>query len=440
MPSFKKYMKFENLKNCILNNWIIHSDFECTIDPITKEHSFIAGGYYLECRNNKFSKKVQTFYDLKEYTTSLVEELVYIDSIESNYLQNEIDYSNFNQEEFDNVKICKYCNCEFNHPYNDRYIILYEICDKEKLKYILENNDFNEEVNNLAKNYYDSLDDDGCKRIVYKQTSDKNRYYGDSSCLTYLKKEIRNSIMPKNIKDIDMVNAHPVILNYLCKKNNIDCNILKNYIENRELILSSFSENRKSVKELFLSILNGGFKDIYSDNKQTNNYLKLFENEIIKIQNYFYINDKRYLNSDYNYKGKNLSRIILDIENQILQIMINYFTSKNVNILTLEYDGLKIYTDKNSKHFSINELELNIYKSIGINMKLAFKNIEDYFPDFGIRVSTDNIKNKNIIENKIKIVHHDHCLEKNNIIGYICRECNLQIKNNKTIPMYFLME
>ena len=42
-----------------------------------------------------------------------------------------------------------------------------------------------------------SLDDNGCKRIVYKQTSDKNRYYADSSCLTYLKKEIRNSIMPK---------------------------------------------------------------------------------------------------------------------------------------------------------------------------------------------------------------------------------------------------
>ena len=117
--------------------------------------------------------------------------------------------------------------------------------------------------------------------------------------------------------------------------------------------------------------------------------------------------------------------------------MINYFTSKNVNILTLEYDGLKIYTDKRSKHFSIKELELNIYKSIGINIKLAFKNIEDSFSDFGIRVSTDNIKHKNIIENKIKIVHHDHCLEKNNIIGYICRECNLQIKNNKSILMYF---
>ena len=107
----------------------------------------------------------------------------------------------------------------------------------------------------------------------------------------------------------------------------MDCNVLKNYIENRNLILSSFGKDRKSVKELFLSILNGGFKDIYSDNKQINKYLKLFEQEIIRIQNYFYTNDKRYLDIDYNYKGKNLSKIILDVENQILQIMINYFIS-----------------------------------------------------------------------------------------------------------------
>ena len=64
--------------------------------------------------------------------------------------------------------------------------------------------------------------------------------------------------------------------------------------------------------------------------------------------------------------------------------MINYFISKNVNILTLEYDGLKIYTDKNSKHFSINELELSIYKQLGINIKLTFKYIQGKFPEFGI--------------------------------------------------------
>ena len=117
--------------------------------------------------------------------------------------------------------------------------------------------------------------------------------------------------------------------------------------------------------------------------------------------------------------------------------MIDYFVSKRVNILTLEYDGLKIYSDDKSKHFSINDLEKIIFKKTGINMKLSFKDIVDSFPDFGIRESTDKIVDENIIENKIKVIHHDHTFEENNILSFICRECNLQIKNNKTIPIYF---
>ena len=65
--------------------------------------------------------------------------------------------------------------------------------------------------------------------------------------------------MPNNIKDIDMINCHLVILLNLCQKNRMICNILKNYAENRDLILDSFGDNRKHVKELFLTILNGGF-------------------------------------------------------------------------------------------------------------------------------------------------------------------------------------
>ena len=285
--------------------------------------------------------------------------------------------------------------------------------DKEKLLFIIENNDFNLEVNNLIKNYYDSLDNRGRKRISYKQKSNhKDRYYGVGNCLSYLKKEIRNSIMPKNIKDIDMINSHPVILLNLCQKNKVVCNILKNYIENRNIILDSFGDNRKSVKKMYLTILNGGFKNKYSEDHRINNYLKLLENEVIKIQEYFYSKDKRYFEKDYNYLGKNLSKIILDVENQILQVMINYFISKRVNIFTLEYDGLKIYSDDKSKHFSINNLQKNILEKTGINMKLSFKDIIDSFPEFGIRVLTDNIINENIIENKMKVIHHDHALKK----------------------------
>ena len=62
--------------------------------------------------------------------------------------------------------------------------------------------------------------------------------------------------------------------------------------------------------------------------------------------------------------GKNLSRIILEKENQILQIMIDYFVSKRVNIFTLEYDGLKIYTNNETNHFSINDFEKILLKKL----------------------------------------------------------------------------
>ena len=187
---------------------------------------------------------------------------------------------------------------------------------------------------------------------------------------------------------------------------------------------------------MFLTILNGGFKEKYSDDDRINNYLNLLEKEIIEIQKIFYEKDKRYFEKGYNYLGKNLSRIILDIENQILQVMINYFVSKRIKILTLEFDGLKIYSNDNSKHFSINDLEKIILEKTGINMKLSFKTINDMFSEMGIRVSTNDIQSENIIENKLKVIHHDHSFEKKNILKFICRECNLQIKNNHSIPIY----
>ena len=101
--------------------------------------------------------------------------------------------------------------------------------------------------------------------------------------------------MPKNIKDIDMIDCHPVILFNICQKNKISCNILKNYIENKDMILDSFGADKKSVKKMFLTILNGGFKNIYSKDSKINNYLKSLENEVTKIQQYFFQKTKIYL-------------------------------------------------------------------------------------------------------------------------------------------------
>ena len=89
---------------------MIQSDFECIIDPLTKEHKFVSGGFYTECKNEKYSKNVQTFYNLEEYTKALYNELKYIEEVEEKYLQNPIDYSNFDEKEFNDSLECKYCN------------------------------------------------------------------------------------------------------------------------------------------------------------------------------------------------------------------------------------------------------------------------------------------------------------------------------------------
>ena len=185
-------------------------------------------------------------------------------------------------------------------------------------------------------------------------------------------------------------------------------------------------------------MINGRFKNKYSDNEDINEFLKNFELEIRNIQNKFYKIDNRFNDKTiFNYKGRSISRILLELENKILQVMIDFFKFKIIQLFTLEYDGLKIIDKPNNKYFSIKQLEYVIFLKTEINMKLEIKEIKDEFPEYKTNVNTDNLpKNKMIIKNN-KVIHHDHCLPEHNILDYICNDCNLQIKNKKEIPVIF---
>ena len=123
--------------------------------------------------------------------------------------------------------------------------------------------------------------------------------------------------MPDNILDIDMENSQPRILLYLCKKHNIECKNLIEYINNREYFLNKIYNDRKEAKTLILQMINGGFKNKYSDNEDINKFLKDFELEIKNIQNKIYEIDNRFDDKTiFNYKGKSLS-ILLELENKI---------------------------------------------------------------------------------------------------------------------------
>ena len=227
----------------------------------------------------------------------------------------------FDKEKFDNTTHCEYCDCKFDKDYNSRKIELYERVDKNKLKYIINNYKFNEETENILKLYYDSLNKKGQKKVIYKHSKDnKSRYFG-GICLTSIKRKVKNSIMPKNILDTDMENSHPRILLYLCKKHNINCRNLIECINNREYLLDKISDNRKEVKTLILQMINKGFKNKYSNDDNIDKFLRDFELEIRNIQNKDYEIDNRFDDKTiFNYKGKSLSRILLELENKYYKL------------------------------------------------------------------------------------------------------------------------
>ena len=117
--------------------------------------------------------------------------------------------------------------------------------------------------------------------------------------------------------------------------------------------------------------------------------------------------------------------------------MIDFFKFKNIQIFTLEYDGLKIIEKPDNTNFSIQQLEYIILLKTGIPMKLAIKEINYEFPEYKTNVNTDNLPKNKIICKNNKVIHHDHCLPEINILGHICQNCNLQIKNKKEIPIIF---
>ena len=129
--------------------------------------------------------------------------------------------------------------------------------------------------------------------------------------------------------------------------------------------------------------------------------------------------------------------VFLELENKILQVMFDFFKFKNNQTFTLEYGGLKMRNKPDNKYFSIKQLEYVTCLKTGINMKIEIKEIKDEFPEYKTDVNTDNLPKNKIMCKNNKVTHHDHCLPEDNILGYICNNCNLQIKNKKEIPIIF---
>lgn len=197
-------------------------------------------------------------------------------------------------------------------------------------------------------------------------------YCGNS--IQGLPKNIRGLLLRNVSTDIDMKNAHPVILKYLCNLNRIPCPNLSWYIDHRDEILPNFGDNGKTI---FLKAVN----DDRLNKKITDPFFKDFDKECKSIQKtltslpcYKHISDSVPPVRTYNWLGSAINRVLCVFENKILQEVIHICNKKQIEICALMFDGLMIYGNEYNNTELLDEIETHVNSVFeGLNMKFAYK-------------------------------------------------------------------
>ena len=104
---------------------------------------------------------------------------------------------------------------------------------------------------------------------------------------------------------------------------------------------------------------------------------------------------------------------------------------------SLIFDGIILLP---RQQIDLNDIQNYILNKSGIPMKVIIKPFKDYYTHFGIS-NVDLKEYKERYKNKIyinkKVIHHLHYKKSNNIVDYICQNCNLKIKNKNELVILF---
>ena len=335
-----------------------------------------------------------------------------------------------------------------------------ETFNADYLHYIVEN--FEEFKTQLRwRDRYDEIDPfkiikkylhrsrNGVIKVDYKQNDGKGRFCAiGSMSLQTIPREIRQTICRDYYIDIDMCNAHPIILEWLCKKNGFECKELTNYINNRDELLKKVKFNgeysKDRAKQVYLALTNGGVKDYQEtdnikekdihDIETLNDDLTRFKTEMIGLHRLFSqlnpidftkVKEKRKkANKDYNHEAGYMNTLLCDMENTLLQEMYKFFgTPKNA---VLCFDGIML---RNDKEYDMLECEQHIIKKFdmplfklsqkpmneGIDMsKYIIPKYEyfrlDYYADFRNLIKQDEIYDEWLeewVNNSLKLIEND---------------------------------
>ncbi len=181
--------------------------------------------------------------------------------------------------------------------------------------------------------------------------------------LTSFSKQIRNAMIKDHYYDFDLSNAQPEIIRNLCVSNNIPCDAITTYCNQRQAIfieLSSVYEcSPNKIKKLFLRLCFFGTFEAWARENNVNKLPTLFINEFTENLQQIAQKIKKknpklfklaYDKNKNNAIGSMFALFVQDYELRIVKMVINRLmketkltTSRGYsNVITYEYDGIKL--------------------------------------------------------------------------------------------------
>ena len=148
-----------------------------------------------------------------------------------------------------------------------------------------------------------------------------------------LQSRISSLLVKKCVRDIDMKNAHPTLLVYLCKQHDVDCPYLEAYVNNRAKICEKHGLEKRQI----MVAIN---KD--KPFKTTSTWFRNFQTEMVDIRAWFYENRNLFEGIAFkeNPQGGDLNRLLCMMENKVLQVALGKIGVNNVH--TLKFDGFHL--------------------------------------------------------------------------------------------------
>lgn len=341
-----------------------------------------------------------------------------------------------------------------------------EKADARKLKWVIDNihklniNSQRKDQNGdktdpipLIKKYYRKMNlNDNTINVKYNQTEEeKGRYFSyQSISLQNIVREVRHTIAKDYYWDVDVSSAHPSFLVWYCKKHNIVCNEVQNYINNRSTYFIELKEAFKDDKEFdpksfMLKLLNGGGKKniIKCPNivKNFYNEIEYIHEEISKIETktYEFVKNKlkKEKKTNHNVLGKTMNHLLCDIENQVLFHIMNFLEYHNVKVGVMVFDGCMV-----EKSISYEDLikilekcEEYIFTQMNMQIKLTVKEMNQ-----GFEITEEMLKDidmtlhdtiDELINNAIDGSHKEICYLFNRIYGQ-----NIKIIDQKEMVFF----